>query len=379
MPVHSIDIAVVGAGPVGAALCGLLRGCGLSIALIDRQPAEALLAPAEDGREIALTRRSLALLGLAGFDLGPARAAPLERVVFHLGRLLPALSLRCRGQGGHSAMVGGAAMRRAATAAIAAPGGPLLFAGSPIVALRPRLGRIEIALADGRHLSARLLVGADSARSAVRRLLGVPCRQTRSDRAALICTARPERPDAGVGHAWPLQAGSLYLSPLGHGAVSAVLTGTQDEIRALAALPEAALGDLITARSGGRLGRIEPGGRRDIHPLNCHWSSRFTGPRCALLGEAAVGVHPITAQGLNLGIRGAARLAGLILEAVRRGEDIGAPALLARYDRAQRRLSRPWYLIGRLLLNRRGWLRPFGRNAKEAIAPERIASLPAVP
>ena len=92
-----------------------------------------------------------------------------------------------------------------------------------------------------------------------------------------------------------------------------------------------------------RLGAMVPSAAPVAYPLVGVYAHAFVGDRCALIGDAAVGMHPVTAHGFNLGLAGAHRLARVLNQAAARGGDIGAPAGLASFERGHRLASRPLY------------------------------------
>jgi 2-octaprenyl-6-methoxyphenol hydroxylase len=94
---------------------------------------------------------------------------------------------------------------------------------------------------------------------------------------------------------------------------------------------------------------VEPG--RGVFPLAVETADAFARGRIALVGEAAHVVPPIGAQGLNLGLRDGATIAEIVAEARRDNLNIGAPAVLARYD-TQRRADATSRTIAVDLLNR---------------------------
>ncbi len=115
------------------------------------------------------------------------------------------------------------------------------------------------------------------------------------------------------------------------------------EAAALMALDARAFAAEVQAQFGHRLGAMRLVGERHLYPLVAVYAQRFAGTRCALLGDAAVGMHPVTAHGYNLGLAGVETLARTLAEARRRGEDIGAAGVLARYESAHHRRALPLY------------------------------------
>ncbi len=106
--------------------------------------------------------------------------------------------------------------------------------------------------------------------------------------------------------------------------------------RRFLALGDAAFGAAIARRLGDHLGAVRPVGRRWSYSLSAMHAHRYTDTRLALVGDAAHGIHPIAGQGLNLGFRDVIALADLVIDAYDAGEDVGAPGLLARYQRRRR-------------------------------------------
>ena len=104
----------------------------------------------------------------------------------------------------------------------------------------------------------------------------------------------------------------------------------------LMALDDDAFTEEVSLRLGNHLGAIRLVGRRWNYPLSAMYVHRVTAERLAVVGDAAHGIHPIAGQGLNLGLRDAIALSGLVLDAHANGRDIGEPGLLARYERARR-------------------------------------------
>jgi 2-octaprenyl-6-methoxyphenol hydroxylase len=102
------------------------------------------------------------------------------------------------------------------------------------------------------------------------------------------------------------------------------------------ALDDAAFLEVLRPRFGDHLGGIRLAGPRFAYPLNLTLADRYVAPRLALVGDAAHGVHPIAGQGLNLGFRDVGALAEVLVEAARRGEDIGAADVLERYEQWRR-------------------------------------------
>ena len=146
-----------------------------------------------------------------------------------------------------------------------------------------------------------------------------------------MATVSLEKPHGGVAYEYFLPSGPFAILPLTENRASLVWTEKTLAAEALrTARPEALL-SLLRRRFGPFLGRVEVVGPTFVYPLSMQLAERLTAPRLALLGDAAHGIHPIAGQGLNLGLKDAAALSQVLVDAVRLGEDIGSAAVLERY------------------------------------------------
>ncbi|MGF7149375.1 ubiquinone biosynthesis UbiH/UbiF/VisC/COQ6 family hydroxylase [Sphingomonas zeicaulis] len=365
------DVIVVGAGPAGLAFARALEGSGLDVVLIERQPLERLKTPADDGRDIALTHRSVdALRRLGAWDhIDPAAVAPLRAAQVLDGASPFALAFD-PGPATTDALgrlVANHHIRRALFAAVDGQPGPTILAGAEVAGLVTGKAGAAVTLRDGRTISARLLVGADSRFSDVRARLGIKARVDRLGRSMLLVRVAHERDHRGIATEWFDHGQTIALLPLAGRHSSVVLTLDEDEAARVAARDPEALAAELTRRSAGRLGTMTLAGTPRLCPLATVWSRDFTAPRAALIGDAAVGMHPVTAHGFNLGLRGAVALADLIQRALRRGSDIAAPLLLARYEAGHRLAAGPLFTATALIVRTFTDNRPAARIARPAL------------
>ncbi|MGN5375495.1 MAG: FAD-dependent hydroxylase [Sphingomonas hengshuiensis] len=341
------DVMIVGAGPAGLAFARGLAGAGLSVAVIERQPRAALADPPDDGREIALTHRSVATLRAldAWRRIDPAVVAPLRvaRVLDGASRFALAFEPGPGAQDRLGQLVANHHLRRALFAAADGQAGLTLHTGAGVAAVERDADGIAVTLADGRRVRARLLVAADARFSATRAALGIAARETRLDRTMLLVRATHDRDHGQVATEWFDYHQTVALLPLAGRCTSVVLTVRPGDAGRIAALDPAALSAELTRRTGGKLGMMRPVGAVHAYPLATVWSTHFAAPHAALIGDAAVGMHPVTAHGFNLGLRSAAALAGLVRHAAARGGDIASPRLLRRYEAGHRLAAGPLF------------------------------------
>ena len=195
---------------------------------------------------------------------------------------------------------------------------------------------IDVTLADGDTIAARLLVGADGARSSIREQAGIATHGWNYGQSAIVCTVEHERDHKGRAEEHFLPAGPFAILPLTGNRSSIVWTEKADEAERIVALPDNEFHDELEKRFGLHLGDLKVTGHRRAFPLGLFTARAFIAERLALVGDAAHIIHPIAGQGLNMGLRDVAALAEAVADAARLGLDIGGAQVLERYQRWRR-------------------------------------------
>jgi ubiquinone biosynthesis UbiH/UbiF/VisC/COQ6 family hydroxylase len=235
-------------------------------------------------------------------------------------------------------------LRRALYHTARARPGVTLLAGTKVASLATELETATLRLEDGQRIEARLLVAADSRFSRAREALGIGAETHDFGKRMMVCRLRHEAPHGSIATEWFDYGQTIAMLPLNGRESSAVITLPAAEMAVLEAMPEAELGPEVARRYRQRLGAMQLVSTRHVYPLVSVYAERFTATRAALIGDAAVGMHPVTAHGFNFGLRGQAVLAEAVLAAHRAGGDIGAPHVLRRYAVAHRQATRALYL-----------------------------------
>lgn len=218
--------------------------------------------------------------------------------------------------------------------------------------LLPRDAEMIVTLTDGTSVTCRLLIAADGRASPVREALGIAVKTTRYGQKALTFAVTHPIPHDNISTEIHRSGGPFTLVPLpdrgGLPASAVVWMNTGAEITRLAALPAPAFEAEMTTRSAQVLGPLTLASRRSIWPIISQVADRMSGPRTALVAEAAHVMPPIGAQGLNMSL---ADLATLLDLATANPTDLGSPAMLDSYHR-QRHWDVQARVIGIDLLNR---------------------------
>ncbi len=337
----AVDIVIAGGGTVGLSLA-------LAIARADRHAKVAVVDATPPGGRAdnrasaiaAAARRMLTRLGVWGAV--EAEAEPIREMVVTDSRLADVVRPVLLGFGGEvepgepfAHMVPNGPLTAALTEA-ALDAGVRLVAPAAVDDFVVTGDDVRVTLADGRALTARLLVAADGVRSRLRGLAGIGTVRHDYRQSGIVTTVAHERPHEGRAVEHFLPGGPFAILPLKGNRSSLVWTEPTHEAERLVGLDDFTFGLELERRFGRQLGALEPVGPRRAYPLSLVLARAFIKPRFVLAGDAAHGIHPIAGQGLNLGFRDAAALAEVIVEARRLGLDPGGLDVLERYQRWRR-------------------------------------------
>ena len=331
------DILILGGGLVGCSLACALEGRGLRIGLLEAAPAVPAGAAAFDERRLALAAASLAALDALGVlhELEPA-PSPLRRIhvsrVGDFGSVL--LEAADSGRESFGGVVAARALGLALERRVAALADTQVLRPATAVALGLEGERRVVTAEVGgvaTTLSARLLVAADGTHSFARGALRIDAERHDYRQTLFVCGLSTERPADGAAWERFSEQGPLALLPMGRD-YGAICTVASEDAARVGALDDAGFRDEFQQRFGWRAGRVLRVGRRSSHPLVRVLAERTRVERAVLVGNAAQTLHPIGAQGFNLGLRDALALA----ERVAGAADPGAEALLADWEAARR-------------------------------------------
>ena len=335
----------------GATLALALESGGLKAVLVDPLPFDTQIAPTFDGRASAVAFscfRQWRALGV-GQRL-ESSAQRIEQILVTDGRspgAAPGLQLPAflrfdsaeiadRSEGEPLGYLIENRCIRAALAQQVEAAKIKVLAPARVAGLEVSSDGAAVRLEDGRTVEAPLVVGSDGRGSLIRREAGIGTVGWPYPEVGLVATVKLSRPHKGVAHEHFLPSGPFAILPLTEDRASLVWTERADRGRALAAARPEVFHAHLNRRFGDFVGPATLDGKVFVYPLALELAERMTAPRIALLGDAAHGVHPIAGQGLNLGLKDAAALAEVLVQAARIGEDLGSEAVLERYARWRR-------------------------------------------
>lgn len=331
METQQHDVVIVGGGLVGASLAIALENSGLDVALVEAA-APGGLPPVFDERNLSFAETTCNALEALGIWPLLRSAAPIRHIHASCRGDWGQVKLDAREYGreafGHvvtASDFGQALAQRLQRVQAMRRYRPARFVASRM--LENGLREVRLAGEAGEQvLHARLLVGADGMDSPVREALGIGALRHDYRQALFVCRVRPARPPEG--RAWERlgEHGPTALLPRNDGHYGVVHGVAAEEAGAVAALGDAAWLARLQQQFGWRAGRFIATGARSHYQARRVVAARLHAPRAVLVGNAAQSIHPIGAQGFNLGLRDALTLVETIT-----AHGLDAPALLPAY------------------------------------------------
>ena len=331
------DVIIIGAGPAGLSFARTLEGSNLKIALIEKSTLDEIKDPAEDGREIALTHLSVKLMKELGAwgridadSISPIKNAKVLNgdSSYSLDFTRPSKTMEALGY-----LIPNHLIRKAFYEEVATLENVEIIADTSVEDIHTNETAGTVTLSSGVVLSAPLLVSADSRFSGTRRQMGVGAHMQDFSRTAIVCRMEHEQSHQQTAFECFHYGKTMALLPMAGNLSSVVITISSQKSDALLNMSDEEFNAQIQQWFGDRLGKITLVGKRHPYPLVAVHADKFVSNRYAVVGDAAVGMHPVTAHGFNLGIRGADSLAREIKRVASQGKDFGALSVLKRYEK----------------------------------------------
>lgn len=337
------DLVIVGAGMVGSGLALALADSGLSVVLLDRGPLTPGAVESDLPFEPRVSALSLAsqriLQRLGAWDgILARRVSPYQAMHVWDGSGTGAVHFDAASV--HAEVLGHIVENRVVQDALLerlAEANVLLLPEARLELLRRSGDQWLVQLAGDRQIRAPLVVAADGATSAVRRLAGLETREWDYLHHAIVTSVRCAESHQRTAWQRFTDDGPLAFLPLDRGGdtcwCSIVWSCTPKQGERLMALDDAAFCQALGEAFEQRLGKVECSDTRLCIPLRQRHAKRYVEPGLALIGDAAHVIHPLAGQGVNLGFLDAAVLAEELRHAQARGESIAEQRVLERYER----------------------------------------------
>lgn len=339
------DVAIVGAGPTGAALALGLAQSGLDVAVIDARDLSKAARP--DGRNFAIVTGSWRLLGTVGVaQVLQDKCQPLNgleatdggthfigqpSVLFMKDDIESADPDESLGQ-----MVMAEPLQAALDNAMGAETRIKHLSSERFVSAKPQAGSVSIALESGVRIEARLLVGADGMGSPVREAAGIPTEGRDYQKSVFTANVHLSAPHNGIARQLFTPEGPFATLPLVGDRANLAWYMKRGAAETLAQQSVKDIEAELNARFASFAGEMKLDGKPGSYPLILQLATAITAPRTLLIGDAARRVNPLAGQGLNQGFRDVGALIEIVQDTVRVGGEIGSPQMLEAYSQARR-------------------------------------------
>lgn len=344
---NHFDIVIVGAGPVGACLTAALSTSSLRIAVLEANPLVTEMPLDQDTRALALNYGSVKILSSLGIweklseeatpintvhisdrgHFGKTRIHARDEKVPALGFVVPATLLSTTLNKNvltlkHLELINPAKVTHLETTA--------------------QGWQLHLNTAEGSQIiTADLVIAADGTRSTIRQLAGIGIIEKDYQQSALTTTVTLANNHENIAYERFIPHGALAMLPLKNSQCGSVWSGNSEEIKKLSELTDAEYLQQLQEKFGFLLGRFVKIGKRHVHPLKMVFAEQQTKPGLILIGNAAHTLHPIAAQGFNLGLADAAALSNTINKSVISGKKLNDPQILNDYT-ANRKTKINW-------------------------------------
>ena len=351
----NFDVTIVGAGPVGLSFARALSDTSLNIAIIDRQTSKSLANPPEDGREIALTHLSKKILTSFGIwqEIDQNEISLIKEAKVINGASPYSLHFNHQDTSentlGH--LIPNRLVRAAAYKVAKESKAIKIITGVGVDSFNIDANKAEIKLSNKEIIHCSLMIAADGRLSGSRRSMGIPSEVKDFGKTVIVCKMEHEKPHSNIAYECFHYGRTLAVLPMVGNYSSIVITISSDQADAIMKMKDQTFNEDIQTRFNSRLGGMMIVGKKYSYPLFASHASHFHANRFALIGDASVGMHPVTAHGFNLGLRGSKTLATVIEEALSNKLDFASVEILSKYNQKHQRSTRPLYYGTNLLVD----------------------------
>ena len=341
------DVIIVGAGPAGLSFACSLINLNLKVLLVEKSNLSIISNPKPDGRETALTHNSLKILKKLGvWDLiDQSKVSPLREAKVFDGDSDSLLNFAANKSSIDALgyLVPNHLIRLALFQKASQSDNLTIINELSVDSVETTLSGGTVTLSDGQIFNSKLIVAADSRFSEIRRKMGIESTMKDFSKVMIITRVSHEKDHNQVALECFNYGHTLALLPLNGNISSVVLTVSTDEAEHMLSMDPEKFCKFASDGFNGALGEMKQIGDRFSYPLVGVYAQKFRSKRFALIGDAAVGMHPVTAHGFNLGLRGQDILSKSITKALNTGKDIGSDEVLRDFENKQIHLSRLMY------------------------------------
>ena len=344
---NDYDVVIIGAGPAGLSFACSLAEKKIRVLIVERSSIDSISNPQPDGREIAITHQSRKIL----YELGVwslidgDEVSLLKEAKVYSGSSNSLLDFDAKKSSIEALgyLVPNYLIRKGLYERVLQANNVDIVSDISVEDINTNNAGAEVALSDGKNVKSSLVVAADSRFSEIRRKMGIPSLMKDFSKVMIVTRMEHEKDHNHVALECFNYGHTLALLPLNGNVSSVVLTVSADNAKEILSLSETKFNEMATEGFKQKLGQMKQIGERYSYPLIGVYAQKFKAKRFALVGDAAVGMHPVTAHGFNLGLKGQDLLSFAVKRAFDHGLDIGSDEVLNDYERKHINFSRLMY------------------------------------
>ena len=349
------DIVVVGGGPTGIAFaCGFAE-TNVRVAIVDKLPREVIANPKIDGREIALTHHSVKILKKLNVwrhissklisVIKEARVLDGDSTYF-LNFNHQEIQKECLGY-----LIPNHVIRKNLYKRLRDLSNITLINKAECLSININKQYASIVLSNGKKIKTSLVVAADSRFSKMRSKMGISAFTRNFNKNMIVCRMEHEKPHQSIAYEFFRYNQTQASLPYIKNQSGIITTATKDLTSALMKMDKKKFNKEMENSFNNFFGKMKLLGKRYSYPMVTTYAKKFVSHRFAVIGDAAVGMHPVTAHGFNLGLKGLEILINEIKAAIKNKTDIGLTAVLKNYQTKLHRVAAPVYLATNGIVN----------------------------
>ena len=349
------DIVVVGAGPAGIAFACGFAGSNIKIAVVDKLPRKIIANPKIDGREIALTHHSVKILkqlNVWRYISNKSIAVIKEARVldgdstYYLNFDHREIEKECLGY-----LIPNYIIRKNLYKRLRNLSNITLISKAECLSVNFEEQHAAITLSNGKKIKTFLVVAADSRFSKMRSKMGISAYTRNFNKNMIVCRMEHEKPHKNIAYEFFRYNQTQAALPYIKNQSGIIITTTKDLTSTLMSMNKKKFNKQMENSFNNYFGKMRLLGKRYSYPLVTTYTKKFISHRFAVIGDAAVGMHPVTAQGFNLGLKGLEILINEVKAAIKNKTDIGLTAILRNYQSKLHRVAAPVYLATNAIIN----------------------------
>ena len=342
------DITIIGAGPSGLSLACSLAKTKLKIAIIEKNSKKKFSNPQKDGRDIALTHRSKNILKKIGIwkNINSKKISPVREA-----RVLDGNSSKYLHfdhvktvENSLGYLVPNYVIRKAIYDKLQTLKTIKIFANNEVLKIVSNKSSSKVYLKNRKIFESKLTVVADGRLSKIREKIGIYANKTNFRAAMSVFRMKHQFNNDNIASEYVHYNQTIAILPIDKNLSSIVVTLQNDLSKEFLNMTKKEINQKIENDLKGKLGKMNIIGKKYTYPMLTVYSNEFYRDRSVLIGDAAVGMHPVTAHGFNLNLRGVDILQNKIKKALMDNVDIGNADILKKYEKNFRKVSLPIYL-----------------------------------